>query len=86
MSVSTDEIASFVIQGKTTNVNVNPNAPLSQDIQRALEQSGISGGDAGLWKVRTSEGTLLDNNRSLLDQGVGKSDKLFLDKGPGRGG
>lgn len=80
------DATSFVIQGKTISTVVDPNAPLERDIRKALEQSGIDGGDAGLWKARTSEGRLLDNGRSLSGQGLGKSDKIFLDKGPGRGG
>lgn len=83
---STTETVFFVIQGKTATTVVDPSAPLEQDIRKALEQSGIDGGDAGLWKARTSEGRLLDNGRSLSGQGLSKSDKIFLDKGPGRGG
>lgn len=86
MSAGGSELVSFVIQGKTTDVSVNPNASVGEDIGRALEQSGIDSGDASLWNARTSDGTMLDNNQSLSEQGVGRSAKLFLDKGPGRGG
>ena len=79
------ERITFVVQGSEVVVDVDPSSPTGEDIRLALEKSGIGGGP-GEWKARTAEGRILDNGRSLIDEGIGKQAKLYLNKGPGRGG
>ena len=75
----------FVVQGSEVDVDVDLSRPTGEDIQAALEKSGI-GGDPGEWKARTAEGRVLDNGKSLIEEGIDKPTKLYLNKGPGRGG
>lgn len=78
-------IVTFVIQGKSFPVNVNPNPPLSAAVHKALVDSGNQGSPDG-WQVRTENGQLLDMTKSFQSQGITSPTKLFLSKGPGRGG
>ena len=75
----------FVVQGGEVDVDVDPSRPTGEDIRAALERSGI-GGDPGEWKARTTEGRVLDNRKSLIEEGIDRPTKLYLNKGPGRGG
>lgn len=75
----------FVVQGAGVDVDVDPSRPAGEDVRAALEKSGI-GGDPGEWKARTAEGRVLDNGKSLIEEGIDKPTRLYLNKGPGRGG
>ena len=75
----------FVIQGDNFDVDVNPNQPIKAGVVKALQKAGISG-NPDEYKVRTEGGTVLDMNKSFEDQGITSPTKLFLTKGPGRGG
>jgi hypothetical protein len=75
----------FVIQGNEFPVEVNPNQKIKAAVAKALGQSG-SGGNPDEWQVRTEEGKQLDINKSFEEEGIAGPTKLFLSKGPGRGG
>ena len=75
----------FVIQGESFDVEVNPNQPIKAGVVKALQQSGNQG-NPDEWKVRTEDGKQLDLNKSFEDQGITSPTKLLLNKGPGRGG
>lgn len=79
------ENITFVIQGEEVNVEVDPSRPTGEDIRLALKESGI-GDDPGEWKARTVDGRILDGGKSLIDEGVDGTTRLYLNKGPGRGG
>lgn len=79
------ERITFVIQGVEVNVEVDPSGSTSEDIRLALKEAGI-GGEPGEWKARTADGRILDGDKSLIDERVDKPARLYLNKGPGRGG
>ena len=75
----------FVIQGQEFPVEINPNQLVKEGVEKALQQSGNSG-NPNEWKVRTESGRELYTDKSFEEQGITKPTKLFLNKGPGRGG
>ena len=75
----------FVIQGKEFRVNVDSGDLVKDDIRKALEESG-NAGDVDGWTARTESGEILDGSKTLPGQGVAEPTKIFLNKGPGRGG
>lgn len=75
----------FVIQGQSFDVDVNPNQPVKAGVVKALQQAGVPG-QPNEWTVRTESGQQLDQNKSFEDQGITSPTKLLLNKGPGRGG
>lgn len=75
----------FVIQGKEFPVEVNPNQPVKVGVVKALHDSGNQG-NPDEWQVRTEDGKMLDQNKSFEEQEITGPTKLFLSKGPGRGG
>ncbi|MBI1663938.1 MAG: DUF2604 domain-containing protein [Nitrosopumilus sp.] len=85
MSGNPKFIVTFVIQGKEFPVEVNPNQPVKAGVVKALQDSGNQG-NPNEWQVRTEGGAQLDMNKSFADQGITSPTKLFLSKGPGRGG
>lgn len=85
MSGNPKFIITFVIQGKEFPVEVNPNQPVKAGVVKALQDSGNQG-NPNEWQVRTEGGAQLDMNKSFADQGITSPTKLFLSKGPGRGG
>ena len=85
MSVNPNFKITFVIQGDSFDVDVNPNQPIKAGVVKALQKAGISG-SPDEWKVRKDDGTILDINKSFAEQGITSPTKLLLNKGPGRGG
>lgn len=75
----------FVIQGKEFQVEVNPNQPIKAGVVKALQDSGNQG-NPDEFQIRTEDGKQLDQNKSFEEQGITGPTKLFLSKGPGRGG
>ncbi len=75
----------FVIQGKEFPVNVNKKQVIKGAVERALAASGNPGSTDG-WQLRTADGRQLNLSKSFEDEGITESTKLFLSKGPGRGG
>lgn len=75
----------FVIQGESFDVDVNPNQPIKAGVVKALQKAGSSS-NPDEWKVRTEGGKVLDMNKSFEEQGITGPTKLILTKGPGRGG
>lgn len=84
MAVQREKVT-FVIQGEEVNVEVDPSWPTGEDVRLALKESGIVG-DPGEWKARTVDGRILDGGKSLIDEGVDRTTRLYLNRGPGRGG
>lgn len=75
----------FVIQGQGFSVEVDPKQQVIGGVVKALQQSGNSS-DANEWKVRTESGQELFTDKSFEEQEIKSATKLFLNKGPGRGG
>lgn len=75
----------FVIQGKEFPVDVNPKQAIKSGVERALKDSGNQGSTEG-WQLRTADGRQLDISKSFEAEGITAPTKLFLNKGPGRGG
>ena len=78
-------IVTFVIQGKSFDVEIDPNQIIKDGIEKALQKAGISG-NPDEWKAHTESGQQLDTNQNYEKQGITGPTKLFLTKGPGRGG
>ena len=85
MSKPQNFTAIFVIQGQEFPVEIDPKQQVIEGVVKALQQSGNSG-DAKEWKVRTESGHELYTDKSFEEQEIKSSTKLFLNKGPGRGG
>ena len=83
--MAANERITFVVQGSEINVDVDLSRPTGEGIRAALKELGI-GDSSGEWKARTTDGRILDNNKSLIEEGIDKRTKLYLNKGPGRGG
>ena len=81
----TEQDAAFIIQGKEFRVNIDTSDLVKDDIRKALKESGDEGGADG-WTARTESGEILDGSKTLSEQGITKPTKIFLNKGPGRGG
>lgn len=75
----------FVVQGDDVRVDVDPSRPTREDVELALKKAGVKG-DAGEWKARTVDGRALDGGKSLVEEGIGGNAKIYLNRGPGRGG
>lgn len=75
----------FVIQGKEFPVDVNPNRTIKGAVEHTLAEAGNPGSIEG-WQLRTDDGRQLDLMKSFEDEGIIEPTKLFLSKGPGRGG
>lgn len=75
----------FVIQGGEFRVDVGIDDPVDKDIKEALKEAKVGETSDG-WTARTESGKTLDGAKTLKEQGVTKPDKIFLNKGPGRGG
>lgn len=75
----------FVIQGKEFKVDIGLDDPVDKDIKEALKEAKVGEGPDG-WTARTDSGKTLDGARTLKEQGMTDPGKIFLNKGPGRGG
>ena len=75
----------FVIQGKEVSFDVNTKQAIRGAVERALADFGSPGSIDG-WQLRTAEGSQLDMSKHFEDEGITQPIKLFLSKGPGRGG
>lgn len=75
----------FVIQGQEFLIQVNPHQVIKAAVEKALAQSGNQGSTDG-WQLRTADGRQLDINKKFQEEGITQPAKLFLSKGPGRGG
>ena len=75
----------FVIQGQEFPVEINPIQPVREGVVKALQQSGNSS-NPNEWKIRTESGHEVYADKSFEEQEIKDSIKLFLNKGPGRGG
>lgn len=71
----------FVVEGGEANVDVDPSSPTVEGIGRALELLDI-GGSPDEWRARTSEGRILDNDKSLIEEGISKLARIYLSRGP----
>ena len=75
----------FVVQGGDVRVDVDPSRPTREDVELALKKAGVGEG-VGDWKARTVDGRILDGGKSLDEEGIGRGAKIYLNRGPGRGG
>ena len=85
MSKTTSFTVIFVIQGQEFSVEINPIQPVIEGVVKALQQSSNSS-DPNEWKIRTENGHEIYSDKSFEEQEIKDSTKLFLNKGPGRGG
>ena len=85
MSKTTKFRVIFVIQGKEFPVEINPIQPVREGVVKTLQQLSISS-DPNEWKIRTESGNEIYADKSFDEQEIKDSSKLFLNKGPGRGG
>lgn len=76
MEVKKTEIA-FVVQGREVKIGADPSSPTGENVRLALEKLGIAA-DSEKWSVRTTEGRILSNDKSLIEEGIDKPSKLYL--------
>ena len=75
-----------IVNGQSTSVSVNPNAPLHTVIPRALEATGNSGQPPENWELRDENGQLLDTAAKIETFAFGAGVRLFLNLKAGVGG
>ena len=75
-----------IVNGQSTTVEANENAPLHTIIPRALEQTGNSGQPAENWELRDADGVLLPTDQKIESFNFSQGVKLFLNLKAGVGG
>jgi hypothetical protein len=75
-----------VVNGQSTQVDVNENAPLRTIIPKALHQTGNSGQPPENWELRDADGNLLDLDKKIEDYNFSADVRLFLNLKAGVGG
>ncbi|MEE8106174.1 MAG: DUF2604 domain-containing protein [Planctomycetota bacterium] len=68
----------LVVNGTSTSVEQNNNAPLKSIIGKALEQTGNTGQPQENWEVRDEAGNVLDLERKIGEFGFADGVKLFI--------
>ncbi|MFL5560843.1 MAG: DUF2604 domain-containing protein [Gemmatimonadaceae bacterium] len=76
----------IIVNGVSTEVERNMNAPLRSVIERALEQTGNVGQAPENWELRDASGTPLDITRKIEDLGFPDGTVLYLSLKAGVGG
>jgi len=74
----TKVILTIVVNGTTTTVEQNENAPLRSVIEKALTQTGNTGQPPDNWEFRDAAGNILDLGRKIGDFDFAPGVKLFL--------
>ena len=74
----------FVVESGEVNVDVDLSRPTGECIGLALEKLGI-GSSSGEWTARSSEGRILDNCKSLIEEGIAEPARIYLSRRPSRG-
>lgn len=75
-----------IVNGESTTVDANANAPLQSLIGQALQQTGNQGQPPDNWELRDEEGNILDLNTTISDIDLTGDRKLFLNLKAGVGG
>ena len=76
--MSPAQLLTIVVNGTTTTVERNENAPLKSVIGKALAQTGNTGQPPENWEFRDAAGTVLDPDRKIGDFHFPPDVKLFL--------
>lgn len=71
-------VLSIVVNGTTTLVERNDNAPLKSVIEEALEQTGNVGQPMENWELRDPNGNLLDPSQKIGSFDFPEDVTLFL--------
>jgi hypothetical protein len=75
-----------VVNGQSTQVAANEEAPLLTVVEKALEQTGNTGQPADNWELRNSLGVDLDVHKKVEDFHFEPGTQLFLNLKAGVGG
>jgi hypothetical protein len=75
-----------IVNGQSTSVEANLNAPLHTIIPKALEQTGNAGQPPENWELRDQNGVLLPLETKIEDFNFAAGTKLFLNLKAGVGG
>lgn len=75
-----------IVNGQSTTVEANLNAPLSSIIGKALDQTGNSGQPPENWELRDAGGVLLPTEQKIESFNFPQGVKLFLNLKAGVGG
>jgi hypothetical protein len=75
-----------IVNGQSTEVAANINAPLQAVIVHALNQTGNQGQPPDQWELRDGAGQILDPKKKVADYGFQAGTRLFLNLNAGVGG
>jgi hypothetical protein len=75
-----------VVNGQSTQVKANEEAPLLTVIEKALEQTGNTGQPSDNWELRNASGVELDIHKKVEDFHFESGTQLFLNLKAGVGG
>lgn len=75
-----------IVNGQSTLIEANLNAPLQSIIGKALEQTGNSGQPPENWELRDAGGVLLPVEQKIESFNFPQGVKLFLNLKAGVGG
>jgi hypothetical protein len=78
--------AEVIVNGQSTTVEANENAPLHTIIPKALDQTGNSGQPPENWELRDADGVLLPTDQKVESFNFPQGVKLFLNLKAGVGG
>jgi hypothetical protein len=76
----------MIVNGISTEVEANTNAPLQAAVNHALSATKNTGQPADRWEVRDANGNLLDQAQKIGAFGFPAGAKLFLNLHAGVGG
>lgn len=83
---SEKQTLTVIVNGTSTEVERNTNAPLRSIIEKALELTGNVGQPMENWELRDAAGNLLDLDQKIGDYGFSDDARLFLSLKAGVGG
>ncbi len=75
-----------IVNGQSTIIRANKNAPLRTIIQLALQQTGNAGQPPENWELRDAAGVLLPLDQKIEEFNFPTDAKLFLNLRAGVGG
>jgi hypothetical protein len=79
-------VITVVVNGKSTQIEANDNAPLQSIVGKALANTGNTGQEKESWELRDEGGNCLDLSKKIEEFGFPEGVTLFLNVKAGVGG
>jgi len=79
-------VLTVIVNGVSTEVDANLNAPLHTIIPKALQQTNNTGQPPDKWELKDENGSVLDVSKKIEEFNFPEGTKLFLSLKAGVGG